>query len=366
MPPVTCRRAHASPSFSGDNACMAAIPHNVPSDALEALQAFGVAPTRLTPMSGNTTAVLRVDADDSSFVLRRRAIQEADRIAATHDLLRYLAPLGVAPQVRMTRAGEEVAVRENALFELLTFLPGEVAVTGWDFDWDDDELLASAGDLLGRLTVTLREYVPPPSSEWYPRAAMPDRSELELLLRRENTAETRRILDGLTLVEARLAPPPEDRTRRHIVHNDFGWYNVVRTGRSASGVIDFDSALFQTELHDIAYAVYAFAPVTDEMAESTRSPWRTAQRVRTLLAAYEDRAGSLPITAASLLDMAAHRVALSAASLLAGLLNGEERARRLLPHTVGYVTWLEWYERRRRDLVEAVASELSGPSFARP
>ena len=50
-----------------------------------------------------------------------------------------------------------VATKEN-LWEVLTFLPGEVSTTGWDFDWDDDELLASSPDLLGRLNQALRDY----------------------------------------------------------------------------------------------------------------------------------------------------------------------------------------------------------------
>jgi len=111
-------------------------------------------------------------------------------------------------------------------------------------------------------------------------------------------------------------------------------------------------------LHDIAYAVYAFAPINESIAGQRRSPARTAARVATFVDAYEERAGPLPITAASLLDMAAHRVALSAATLLGGLLGGEERAQRLLSHVVGYATWLGWYQRERGQLLEAVASDL--------
>ena len=75
---------------------------------------------------------------------------------------------------------------------------------------------------------------------------------------------------------------------------------------------------------------------------------------------YEGRAGRLPVTADRLLSMAAQRVALSAADLLGGLLRGEERAQRLLPHLVGYMTWLGWYQRERRELHEAIAEALSG------
>lgn len=189
---------------------------------------------------------------------------------------------------------------------------------------------------------------------------MPRRAVLETHLRSQDTEETREILDALGLVEAHLRPPPDDRTHRHVVHNDFAWYNLVRGDRAATGVIDFDSAQPNTELHDIAYAVYAFAPINEAIAGRPRSPSRTADRVATFLRAYEERAGPLPMSAISLLDMAAHRVALSAASLLGGLVDGEERAQRLLSHTVGYVRWLAWYQRQRRDLIEAVAAAQVG------
>jgi len=324
------------------------------------LHAFGVVPTRVTAHFGNTTSVGRVDTDGPSFVLRRRAAREADHLGTTHHLLRYLAPLAIAPEVHAAPNGEEIVVADDAIYELLAFLPGEVSVTGWDFEWDDDTLLASAAELLARLNVALRDYAPPSSSKWYERTTMPRRAELKTHLRSQNNEETRAILDALGLVEAHLRPPPEDRTRRHVVHNDFAWYNLVRSDRTATGVIDFDSAQPNTELHDIAYAVYAFAPINEAIAGRSRSPSRTAERIATFLRPYEERAGRLPLSAASLLDMAAHRVALSAASLLGGLVHGEARAQRLPSHTVGYVTWLGWYQRQRRDLIEAVAAALPG------
>lgn len=330
----------------------------MPHDAEQALLAFGIVPKGISTHVGNTTNVWRVDTDDGSFVLRRRATRDVAQLRTIHRLLRYLSPLRIAPEVRTAPNGEEVVATNDALWELLTFLPGEVSTTGWDFAWDDDELLASSADLLARLNSALRDYDPPPSSSWYTRTQMPPRAELETYLRSQNTEETSHILDLLPLVEAHLAAPTQDESSRHIVHSDFAWYNVVRTGRAVTGVFDFDSAQPNTELHDIAYAVYAFAPINESIAGRQRSPARTASRLATFVDAYEERAGPLPMTAASLLDMAAHRVAISAASLLGGLLGGEERARRLVSHLTGYVMWLGWYQRERPQLLEAVASNL--------
>jgi Ser/Thr protein kinase RdoA (MazF antagonist) len=266
--------------------------------------------------------------------------------------------LKIASEVRPAPNGEEFVATNAALWEVLTFLPGEVSTTGWDFDWDDDELLTSSADLLARLNGALREYRPLRTSRWYEPTPMPPRVELETYLRSQSTQETSHILDLLPLVEPHVAAPTQDHTPSHVVHNDFAWYNVVRTGHAATGIFDFDSAQPNTELHDLAYAIYAFAPINESISGQPRALPRTAERVAMFVHAYEERAGHLPVTAAPLLSMAAHRVALSAASLLGGLLRGEERAQRLLPHLVGYMKWLGWYERERRVLVEAVAEGL--------
>lgn len=337
---------------------MTETPAPVPQDAEQALLAFGLLPTGISPHFGNTTNVWRVDTDEGSFVLRRRATRDVAQLRTTHSLLRYLSPLRIAPEVRTAPNGEEFVATNAALWEVLTFLPGEVSTTGWDFDWDDDELLASSADLLARLNSALREYQPLRTSRWYERAPMPPRAELETYLRSQGTQETNHILDLLPSVGAHLAAPTQDDSPRHVVHNDFAWYNVVRTGHAATGIFDFDSAQPNTELHDIAYAIYAFAPINESIAGQPRSLPRTAERVAMFVLAYEERAGPLPVTAAPLLGMAAHRVALSAASLLGGLLRGEERAQRLLPHLVGYMTWLGWYQREQRELVEATAEGL--------
>jgi Ser/Thr protein kinase RdoA (MazF antagonist) len=264
----------------------------------------------------------------------------------------------IASEVRTAPNGEEFVATNAALWEVLTFLPGEVSTTGWDLDWDDDELLASSADLLARLNSALREYQPLQTNRWYERTPMPPRAKLETYLRSQSTQETNRILDLLPLVEPHLAAPTQDDTPRHVIHNDFAWYNVVRTGHAATGIFDFDSAQPNTELHDLAYAIYAFAPINESIAGQPRSLPRTAERVAMFVHAYEERAGPLAVTAAPLLSMAAHRVALSAASLLGSLLRGDVRAQRLLPHLVGYMTWLGWYQREWRELVEAVAEEL--------
>jgi len=182
-------------------------PVPVPQDVEQAVLAFGIVPKAVSALFGNTTIVWRVDTDDGPFVLRRRATREVAQLRTTHELLRYLNPLGIAPEVRAAPNAEDVVTTNEAFWELLTFLPGEVSTTGWDFDWDDDELLASSADLLAHLNSALRDYKPPPSSRWYERTPMPPREELEAWLRSQRTEETSHILDLLPFVEARLPAP---------------------------------------------------------------------------------------------------------------------------------------------------------------
>ncbi|MFK7805064.1 MAG: phosphotransferase family protein [Anaerolineae bacterium] len=49
-----------------------------------------------------------------------------------------------------------------------------------------------------------------------------------------------------------------------ICHGDFAPYNVVLNGNQAIGIIDFDTAHPAPRLWDIAYAVYRWAPLSDQ------------------------------------------------------------------------------------------------------
>jgi len=321
----------------------------------EVLAAFGITPDRIEPNTGNTTSSWRVDAGASSFVVRRRALGDGLRIRSTHDLLRYLAArFRHAPAPQPTVTGEDWIQRPDGLYELLTYLPGDVAVTGWDFDWDDDAFLQSAAHLLAELNLVMRDYEPPANALWYQVERVLPADEVAAFLAADKAPEAKSILGNLPLVYKYLEAFPKDATPRHVIHNDFAWYNVVRREREAVGVIDFDSAHVNSELHDLAYAVYAFAPINQSVKGQTRSIDRTARRVALFLTRYEQEIdGPLDISSADVFDAAAYRVALSGATLVTGYVQGEERSKRLLSHAVGYAEWLGWYENVRVQLVDA-------------
>lgn len=325
-------------------------------DVQEALEAFGVRPDAIKATPGNTTRLWRVDAGDSSYVLRRHPRSDAARRRTTHDLLQFLGPrFKSAPEVIMTRDGHDVFEREERLYELLTFLDGDVAVTGWDFDWDDDVFLERAGDLLAQLHSALRQYKPAKDAEWWQPKTLPLQAEATSQLRRDDAEEARKLLMHLPLLYAYLDSFPAVQSPTHVIHNDFAWYNVVRRGHAAVAVIDFDAARVATELHDLAYALYAFAPIRDSVAGELRTFERTAERVAAFVNAYEARLGaSLGYRGDAVLDAAAYRVAALGAELIAGYLQREERAIRLLSHAVGYADWLSWYAEVRPHLVDAV------------
>ncbi len=312
----------------------------------QVLAEFRINPDRIEPSAGNTTSLWRIDAGASSFALRRRAADDDRRVRSTHDLLRFLASrFGRAPEPVATSAGQDWIERPDGIYELLTYLTGEVAVTDRDFDWDDDAFLASAAALLAQLNLALREYKPPADAVWYEPKPVPKFLKAQAFLSRDASTEAKRILAHLELIYKYLGVFPEDATPRHLIHNDFAWYNVVRRAHEAVGVIDFDSAHVNSELHDLAYAVYAFVPINESVKGQKRSIGTTARRVALFLTSYERELGaSLHLSSPDIFDAAAYRVALSGATLVAGYLQGDERSKRLLSHAVGYAEWLGWYE----------------------
>jgi Ser/Thr protein kinase RdoA (MazF antagonist) len=57
-----------------------------------------------------------------------------------------------------------------------------------------------------------------------------------------------------------------------ICHGDFAPYNVIFDGRSAIGIIDFDTAHPGPRVWDVAAAVYRFAPFTTGRVEGSTTP----------------------------------------------------------------------------------------------
>lgn len=320
----------------------------------DALLAFGVVPERVEATPGNTTSLWRIDANGSSYVLRLHDRDAAAKVLTRHDLLDFLATrFRRAPQVVRTRNEHEFVDGSEGLYELLTYVPGAVG-TAETFDWDDDALLESAAGLLADLHLGLRDYTPQQTAEWWTPQPIPSESIVEIHLRRDKSEEAKAILDSLLLMYQYLASPSASGSPRHVIHNDFAWYNVVQNNHAATGVIDFDAAHVNSELHDLAYALYAFTPIRDSIGPTPRAVDRTAQRVALFLRSYERRLGEkfvAPVEA--LFDTAAKRVALLEADLIAGWLKQEERSTRLVSHAVGYSEWLRWYERSRSQLVSA-------------
>lgn len=320
----------------------------------EALLAFGVVPERVEATPGNTTSLWRIDAGGSSYVLRLHDRDAATKVLTRHNLLHFLATrFRRAPQVVRTRDEREFLDGPEGVYELLTYVPGAVG-TAETFDWDDDALLESAAGLLADLHLALRDYPPPPTAEWWEPLPLPSESIVEIQLRRAKNEEAQAILDSLSLIYQHLASPSASGSRRHVIHNDFAWYNVVQSRHRATGVIDFDAAHVNTELHDLAYALYAFAPIRNSIGPTSRTVERTAQRVRLFVRSYERRLGEqLAGSVDELLDAAAKRVALLGADLIAGWQERDERSTRLMSHAVGYAKWLRWYETARSQLISA-------------
>ncbi len=72
-----------------------------------------------------------------------------------------------------------------------------------------------------------------------------------------------------------------------ICHGDYAPYNCVFDGTKAVGIIDFDTAHPGPRVHDIAYALYRFAPLTHaDNADSFGGIKEQAARARLFCDSY--------------------------------------------------------------------------------
>ncbi len=145
---------------------------------------------------------------------------------AIHALLRHLELVGFSGAPRCLGFDDKGR-------EILTFIPGEVAVRGDgqplpDYVRSDASLMQ-----LGRLTRELHDatvgFEAPPGAEWSPLQGTPGDNEV-------------------------------------ICHNDLGPWNTVFCSGEPAAFIDWDGAAPAPRIWDVAYAVYRFVPfVPDEI-----------------------------------------------------------------------------------------------------
>jgi len=139
---------------------------------------------------------------------------------SVHALLRHVRAVG------FTAVPEPLGF-DDAGNEIVTFLEGEVSNYPLSAAAASEEALISAARLLRAYHEATRAFLAqnPESHTWL----LPSRTPVEV-----------------------------------ICHGDFAPYNVVLNGRQAVGIIDFDTAHPGPRIWDIAYALYRWAPFTNQ------------------------------------------------------------------------------------------------------
>ena len=214
-------------------------------------------------LAGGVNEVIRVGA-----TVRRPTGSWSPRV---HGLLRHLETFDGVPRVLEVTADG---------FEVLDFLPGEVAEFPLTPAVRSAEALQSAAALLRRYHDATAGY-----------AAQAPR-------------------DGW---QAATVEPVEV-----ICHGDYAPYNCVLTGTRVTGMIDFDHAHPGSRLWDVAYAVYRWAPLTrPDNTDGFGTTASQAARLRAFCDSYglaaDARAGLVDAVAARLRALVAFLRAQAAA-----------------------------------------------------
>ena len=173
----------------------------------------------------------------------------------------------------------------------------------------------------------------------------------------------RRYHDATTALVSRADLPwqyvdPDAARHEVICHSDVAPYNTVyRDGRPAA-LIDFDHAGPGPRLHDVAYAVYRFAPLASD-ASCHHFGWKTPPdrvgRTRAFLNAYG------PFASNGIVNVVERRIRAGRDDILHLAKTAPDRVRIHLEedHVGSYNGDLEWIDAHREDLARAL-----GPSAA--
>ncbi len=195
---------------------------------------------------------------------------------AALDHLAARAPDLALPRVCPTRAGARVAEvtagGQPRLAWMLTYLPGTLLV---DANPHTPELLASLGELLGRLDAALSDFAHPAAArelKWDLARAAWIRPYLERIADPGHRALAARFLE---LFE-REALPRLPELRASVIHGDANDYNVLVDGprswpRRVAGLIDFgDMHYTQTVCEPAVAAAYALLGKPDPLAAAAQ------------------------------------------------------------------------------------------------
>jgi hypothetical protein len=184
-----------------------------------------------------------------------RITRAADRVhrpagpwtPTVHRLLRHLHDNG------FVAAPEPIAIGE--MLETVSFIPGAAGEYPWTADVASEAALVTAARLLRNYHDAAAMFEQRPGDRWSQASRTP--------------VET-------------------------VCHGDFAPYNCIFEGRSAIGVIDFDTAHPGPRVWDVASAVYRFAPFTTGEVEGTTAPSleQRVGRAQEFCRAYDLDAGS--------------------------------------------------------------------------
>jgi Ser/Thr protein kinase RdoA (MazF antagonist) len=176
-------------------------------------------------------------------------------VAWLHGFLSELAPTGFpAPRPLPAFGGRSWTIRAGSLWQLVTFLPGEVV------GWSPAPSMAEIGALLGRYHTAVSALEPAAQRP----AALP-LIEVPAILRSGSVEAAgvgadvaARLRDLAAELAAELASAGDAAAGRLVIHGDFTCHNVLAVGspRVAAGVIDFELAHVESPLADIGYALW--------------------------------------------------------------------------------------------------------------
>ncbi len=178
----------------------------------------------------------------------------AGDLAWLHVFLDWLAGTGFpAPRPLLAFGGRSWLVADGALWQLVSFLPGQVV------GWGDQPPIEEIGALLARYHQTARDFDPGVQRPHaLPMADVPEVLRFSRLRAAGVDAGAAVIICELAgqlssdLAQAGAVRPPI------VVHGDFTSHNVLSDGDPArlTGVIDFAGAHLETPLADIAYGLW--------------------------------------------------------------------------------------------------------------
>lgn len=212
---------------------------------------------------------------DNEYVFKATARDTMQELEFQNAVMKALQGHVPVPALVPTKRGEEILEEGDLRIRLLTYLPGEPIA---NLPWNQD-LLFQVGESIGKMDVHLAGF----QHSRADREVIWDIRNFERILQYfQPTPEEEQHVQGLFAAFRKKVLPAYATMQKCIIHNDAHQYNILSTGGTITGIIDFQDTVLSYPVNNLAISLAHFMSTSTDPLDTAVAVFRGYHSQRTL------------------------------------------------------------------------------------